>query len=118
MLEPIAIGLDKLQGEKNVGSYYGSLLLEIRDIEYRLTVMNTRNMKYCGPLVNAALAGLKRRFKNILEQDIAQGKWPTTTVFKYEIWNGQRYRTYMSLSYYSATIVRWPKTMEVIIYWI
>ena len=69
MIKPIAIGLDLLQGEKNVSS--GNVLSSIVVIRNSLKSLKRNNLEGAGnqlvvalPLVDELLNGLEKRFGN------------------------------------------------------
>jgi len=63
-LAPIAVALDRLQGEKNC--YYGDLLPTLFAVKTQLTALQFVNLRHCVPLVNAIVAGFERRFVDFL----------------------------------------------------
>ena len=58
---PLAIGLDRLQGDINC--FYGDLFPTLFSIESRLLKMDTK-LVYCQPLLDILKEGLKRRFND------------------------------------------------------
>jgi hypothetical protein len=72
VMKPIAVALDKLQGEQNC--YYGCViptLLVINDQLSDLTndELNELRLRYCMPLLNAVVSGYERRFQKFLDLD-------------------------------------------------
>ena len=64
-VEPIAVALDKLQGE--FGIYYGVLLPTLFSTEkYVEKLYHNTNIELCKPLVKVIDDGLKKRFYSIL----------------------------------------------------
>lgn len=64
-LAPIAVALDRLQGEKT--SYYADLLPTLFKVSSQLTQLQSVNFRHCTPLLTAVTAGFQRRFKSFLE---------------------------------------------------
>lgn len=62
---PVAMAIDVLQGEANV--QLGWLVPTITLLKSKLQNLHT-TVKYCGPLVDALLAGLERRFGEMLAE--------------------------------------------------
>ena len=65
-VKPVACALDRLQGEKH--SFYGELLPALLSVETKLLALHsTGTVKYCRPLIEALLRGLRKRFSSLLE---------------------------------------------------
>lgn len=64
-MSPVAKAVSRLQGEANV--QLGWLVPTITLLKSKLHNLHTTS-KYCGPLVNALLAGLERRFGEMLAE--------------------------------------------------
>lgn len=60
VMEPVAIALDKLQGEEQ--AYLGCLLPTVAVTMMRLDDTLNRHLAYCGPLVRSLLDGIRKRF--------------------------------------------------------
>ena len=67
VLKPLAIAIDTFQGERNC--YYGSVIPCIKKMEKELRKHLDSNLKYCKPLVKAALDGIEKRYGDFLEQN-------------------------------------------------
>ncbi len=64
-LQPVAVALDRLQGDKNC--FYGELIPTLLVFEKKLATI--QDTQYCQQLVAAVLSGIRRRFKEYLELD-------------------------------------------------
>ena len=68
--EPVAIALDKLQGEAQ--AYFGTLLQTIiatkQKLEWMISARGVHQLKHCKGYAKALLEGLNKRFKH-LESD-------------------------------------------------
>ena len=66
VMEPVAMALDRLQGGKNM--YLGYLLPTVIRVKEMLRAMLTGpdQVKKCGPLIYALIAGLDKRFGQYL----------------------------------------------------
>jgi len=64
ILAPIAVALDRLQGEKEC--YYSALLLTVLSVNTQLTQLQSVNRRHCVPLLTAITAGFQRRFADFL----------------------------------------------------
>lgn len=60
VMQPIAISLDKLQGEKE--AFYGHIMPTLHMLMQKLTAMQNKILVHCQPLVTALLDGMQRRF--------------------------------------------------------
>ena len=67
VLEPIAMAIDKVQGEQF--SFYGDAIPVLRQTETSLKTIQNQFLKYNAPLVQAALRGMQKRFQLYLQQD-------------------------------------------------
>ena len=67
VLAPIAAALDKCQEEANC--YYGFAIPVIRQVRGDLQKIADMDLKYNVPLVEAAIEGIEKRFKSLLEQN-------------------------------------------------
>ena len=67
VLEPIAMTIDKVQGEQF--SFYGYAIPVLRQTETSLKTIQNQSLKYNAPLVQAALRGMQKRFQPYLQQD-------------------------------------------------
>ncbi len=65
VMEPVAIALDKLQGEEQ--AYLGCLLPTVAVTLMRLEDARTRHLMFCDPLVRALLDGIRKRFGPLFE---------------------------------------------------
>jgi hAT family C-terminal dimerisation region len=63
-LKPLAIALDRLQGEHN--TFQGEIIPLLLSTKLKLENLQNVNFKYCGPLIIAMLAGLSKRFPSFL----------------------------------------------------
>jgi hypothetical protein len=63
-LVPIAVALDRLQGDKN--TYYADLLPTLFSVNKQLAALQSVNLRYCAPLLNAVTIGFQRRFADFL----------------------------------------------------
>ena len=70
VLEPIAMAIDKLQGEQF--SFYGYAILVLRQTETSLKTI--QSLKYNAPLVQTALRGMQKRFQPYFQQDFIMAK--------------------------------------------
>ena len=68
VLEPIAMAIDKVQGEQF--SFYGYASLVLRQTETLLKTIQNQSLKYNASLVQAALRGMQKRFQPYLQQDL------------------------------------------------
>ena len=68
VLAPLAMAIDKLQGEKEC--FYGFIIPVLKQAESQLKKMDVEDFQYNRPLVKAALAGLKSRFDYYLTQSL------------------------------------------------
>jgi hypothetical protein len=57
---PVAVALDKLQGEKD--AFFGNIMPTLTTIQQKLNGMMNTNLKHAEPLVSALLNGLDKRF--------------------------------------------------------
>jgi hypothetical protein len=64
-LAPIAVALDRLQGEHTC--YYADLLPTLFKVNSQLTQLQSVNFRHCTPLLTAVTAGFQCRFKSFLE---------------------------------------------------
>ena len=67
VVEPIAMAIDKVQGEQF--SFYGYAIPVLRQRETFLKTIQNQSLKYNAPLVQAALRGMQKRFQPYLQQD-------------------------------------------------
>jgi hypothetical protein len=65
VMSPVAIALDMLQGEEQ--AYLGCLLPTLALTIMQLESTGAGPLVYCAPLVNALLAGIKKRFNHLLD---------------------------------------------------
>ena len=72
VLEPIAMAIDKVQGEQF--SFYGYAIPVLRQTKTLLKTIQNLSSKYNAPLVQAALRGMKKRFQPYLQQDFMMVK--------------------------------------------
>ena len=63
-LAPIAVALDRLQGEHN--TYYADLLPTLFSVNNQLASLQSVNLRHCVPLLNAVTVGFQRRFSDFL----------------------------------------------------
>lgn len=61
-VSPIAISLDRLQGDKNC--FYGELLPILMQMRRTLQKLKLRHLKYCTSLVSVRLRSLEKRFND------------------------------------------------------
>ena len=69
MLEPIVMAIDKVQGEQL--SFYGYVILVLRQTEASLKRIQNQSLKYNALFVQAILAGLQKRFQPYHNQDFS-----------------------------------------------
>ena len=67
VLEPIAMAIDKVQGEQFL--FYGYAIPVLRQTETLLKTIQNQFLKYNAPLVQAILRGMQKRFQPYLQQD-------------------------------------------------
>ena len=67
VLEPIAMAIDKVQGEQFL--FYGYAIPVLRQTETLLKTIQNQSLKYNAPLVQAALRGMQKRFQPYRQQD-------------------------------------------------
>jgi hypothetical protein len=99
-LEPIAIALDRLQGEKN--SLYADLVPTPIKISSHLSTLHSVNLRRCLPLLNAVTSGFNHGFTDFLQlnPEVNMAILATITHPYFKIrWlpqslNGQRNRLY------------------------
>jgi hypothetical protein len=60
VMQPIAISLDKLQGEKE--AFYGHIMPTLHMLMQKVKAMQNKILVHCQPLVTALLDGMQRRF--------------------------------------------------------
>ncbi|XP_063742614.1 uncharacterized protein LOC134866395 [Eleginops maclovinus] len=79
VLRPIAISIDRLQGQS--ACYYGELLPTLFTIQAKLEDLQASNLRYCSHVLQATIAGFKKRFHNflMLEHDVNEAILDTTT---------------------------------------
>jgi hypothetical protein len=65
VLAPVAVALDRLQGEENC--YYADLLPTLFRVGSHLTSLQSVNLRHCGPLLNSVTTGFNRRFADFLK---------------------------------------------------
>ena len=63
-MQPVAVALDKMQGEKT--AYFGHILPTLHMLVTKLKTMQHKILVYCEPLVVVLLEGLERRFQKEL----------------------------------------------------
>jgi len=63
VMKPIAMGLDRLQAEKD--SYFGIVMPTLLVLEKKIIRMNLEAFRHCSPLIKAVLDGFKKRFSYI-----------------------------------------------------
>jgi hypothetical protein len=63
-LVPIAEASDRLQGDTN--TYYADLLPTLFSVNKQLIALQSVNLRYCTPLLNAITVGFQRRFADFL----------------------------------------------------
>lgn len=68
-LAPIAVALDRLQGEKTC--YYGELLPTLHKVNNQLNALQSAELCHCMPLVTAITVGFQRRFAAFLHLEPA-----------------------------------------------
>ena len=67
VLKPIAVGIERLQGNKNL--YYGELIPTLLTIHSQLYEIPIEQLRYCSYLLNVIREGFHRRFKSFIELD-------------------------------------------------
>ena len=67
VLEPIAMAIDKVQGEQF--SFYGYAVPVLRQTEISLKTIQDQSLKYNAPLVQTTLRGMQKKFQPYLQQD-------------------------------------------------
>ena len=67
VLEPIAMAIDKVQGEQFL--FYGYAIPVLRQTETLLKTIQNQSLKYNAPLVQTALRGMQKRFQPYRQQD-------------------------------------------------
>jgi hypothetical protein len=65
ILEPVAIALDRLQGEKN--SLYADLFPTLLTVSSHLSTLHSVNLRDCLHLLNAVTSGFNHRFADFLQ---------------------------------------------------
>lgn len=67
VMSPIALALDRLQGEKSESmAYMGALIPTLLTVKQKLIELTqSPNLRYCSPMASTLLAGLDRRFGHI-----------------------------------------------------
>jgi len=65
ILEPIALALDRLQGDKNC--FYADLAPTLFKVSNQLSTLHSMNWHHCLPLLNAVTSGFNRRFAEFLQ---------------------------------------------------
>lgn len=60
VMQPIAVALDKLQGEKNI--FFGHILPTLYTVQMKLQTMLHKPLKYSEPLLTTLLQGMQKRF--------------------------------------------------------
>ena len=65
-MKPVATALDNLQSEFGIHSYFGAVLPTLREVNKKLTLLATANLKYCEPLVKGLQTSLNSRFPHML----------------------------------------------------
>ena len=77
-MQPVAVALDKLQGEK--AAYFGHILPTLHMLQTKLKAMWHKILTHCEPLVVALLEGMDRRFEKELKLSGASSdKSPNST---------------------------------------
>lgn len=64
ILAPIAVALDRLQGEKTC--YYAEFIPAILQVNRQLIVLQTTIFRHCTPLLTAIISGFQRRFDHFI----------------------------------------------------
>lgn len=79
VLRPIAISIDRLQGQTSC--YYGELLPTLFAIQAKLDDLQASNLRFCSHVLQATIAGFRKRFLNFLqlEHDVNEAILATTT---------------------------------------
>ena len=67
VLEPIALTIDKVQGEQF--SFCGYAITVLRQTETSLKIIQNQSLKYNAPLVQTVLKRMQKRFQPYLQQD-------------------------------------------------
>lgn len=65
ILEPIAIALDRLQGEKTC--FYADVLPTLLKVSSQFSTLHSVNLRHGLPLLNAVTSGFNRRFSDFLQ---------------------------------------------------
>ena len=84
VMQPVAKVIDIIQGDRN--AYLGWLLPLCVTTAIRLNAVKNKQLHYCGPLVDALLAGIKKRFDAIFDKDeclLAAGFHPRLDILKF-----------------------------------
>lgn len=73
VLRPIAMALDRLQGDKMESmSFMGALLPTLITVHQKLTdLTHSTSLVYCKPLANAVLNGVQCRFGHLISMDLS-----------------------------------------------
>ena len=67
VMSSLAKALEKIQGENQ--AYFGSLLPIVTATEIKLKEVKSKGLAYCSPLVDALLAGIRKRFGKLLDDE-------------------------------------------------
>ncbi|XP_018497230.1 uncharacterized protein LOC108865062 [Galendromus occidentalis] len=71
-MRPIAVGLDKLQAEKQ--AFYGTLLPTLYAVKERLAAVARTNLRYCRSIADGLLLSIETRFRDVFDSRSAQGE--------------------------------------------
>ncbi|KAL5237284.1 hypothetical protein ACI65C_004694 [Semiaphis heraclei] len=103
MMEPLAIVLDLLQGEKNM--FFGFLIPSITELIYKYEqILNKNQLKICSPLVAVIINSIEKRFEKILSDQLLTTAAISHPYFK-TVWIKNQVKKDLAISDFKKTVL-------------
>ncbi|CAI6375146.1 unnamed protein product [Macrosiphum euphorbiae] len=103
MMEPLAIVLDLLQGEKNM--FFGFLIPSITELIYKYEQLFIKNqLKICFPLVEVIIKSIEKRFEKILSDQFLTIAAISHPYFK-TVWIKNQVKKDLAISDFKKTVL-------------
>lgn len=103
MMEPLAIVLDLLQGEKNM--FFGFLIPSITELIYKYEqILNKNQLKICSPLVAVIIKSIEKRFEKILSDQFLTTAAISHPYFK-TVWIKNQVKKDLAISDFKKTVL-------------